>query len=54
MRYNEHTMGYLTDLTDVKWALIEPITPPQEEPGRPRQLDLRRVIDTFQYLDRTE
>jgi transposase len=27
-------MGYLTDLTDEQWTLIEPIIPPQEGPGR--------------------
>jgi hypothetical protein len=47
------TMGYLTDLTDAQWAFIEPIIPPQEGPGRPREVDLRRVIDAIQYLDRT-
>jgi putative transposase len=46
-------MGYLTDLTDAQWAFIEPIIPPQEGPGRPREVDLRRVIDALIYLDRT-
>jgi putative transposase len=46
-------MGYLTDLTDVQWAYIEPIIPPQEGPGRRRTVNLRRVIDALMYLDRT-
>lgn len=46
-------MGYLTDLTDVQWAFIEPIIAPQEGPGRRRTVNLRRVIDAIQYLDRT-
>jgi Putative transposase of IS4/5 family (DUF4096) len=46
-------MGYLTDLTDEQWALIEPIIPAQEGSGRPREVDLRRVIDALMYMDRT-
>ena len=46
-------MGYLTDLTDDQWALIEPIIAPQEGPGRPREVDPRRVIDALMYMDRT-
>jgi putative transposase len=32
---------------------IEPIFPLQEGPGRPQEVDLRRVIDAILYLDRT-
>jgi transposase len=46
-------MGYPTDLTDEQWALIAPIIPPQEGPGRRREVDLRRVIDALMYMDRT-
>lgn len=46
-------MGYPTDLTDVQWAGIESIVPPQAGPGRPREVDLRRVIDAIMYLNRT-
>jgi putative transposase len=46
-------MGYPTDLTDAQWAFIEPIIPPQEGPGRPREVDLRRVLDALMYQDRT-
>jgi len=46
-------MGYQTDLTGAQWAFIEPIIPPQEGPGRPRKVDLRRVLDALMYQDRT-
>jgi putative transposase len=46
-------MGYPTDLTDAQWAFIEPIIPAQEEPGRPRTVDLRRVLDALMYQART-
>jgi len=47
-------MGYLTDLTDEQWALIEPIFSPQEGRGRRRTVNLRRVIDALMYQDRTD
>ena len=46
-------MGYLTDLTDEQWALLEPIIPPQEGPGRRRRVNRRRVIDALMRMDRT-
>jgi len=46
-------MGYPTYLTDAQWAFIEPIIPAQEGPGRPREVDLRRVLDALMYQDRT-
>jgi transposase len=46
-------MGYPTDLTDAQWAFIEPIIPSQEGPGRPREVDLRRVLDALMYQDRS-
>jgi transposase len=33
--------------------LLNQIIPPQQRPGRPREVHLRRVIDAIQYLDRT-
>jgi putative transposase len=46
-------MGYLTDLTNEQWAFLEPIFSPQEGPGRPRTVSLRRVLDALMYQDRT-
>src|ERR671936_731995 len=46
-------MGYPTDLTGAQWAFVEPIIPAQEGAGRPREVDLRRVVDALMYLDRT-
>ena len=44
-------MGYLTDLTDAQWAFIEPIIPLQEGSGRPREVELRRVVDAIISAD---
>lgn len=44
---------YSTDLTDEQWALIAPHLPPPRAGGRPRQTDLRDVVDAILYLLRT-
>jgi putative transposase len=43
---------YPSDLTDEQWALIEPLLPriPQRpRPGRPREVDLREVVNALVY-----
>jgi putative transposase len=44
---------YLTDLTDEQWAILEPMIPPAKPGGRPRAVDMRDVINTILYLNRT-
>jgi len=44
---------YPTDLTDQQWTLIEPLLPPAKHGGRPRTVDLRRILDTLFYLTKT-
>jgi putative transposase len=44
--------GYASDLTDEQWALIEPLIPVYEW-GRPRALDMRRVVEAIFYMDKT-
>jgi putative transposase len=44
---------YLTDLTDEQWATVEPLLPPAKPGGRPRAVDMREVINTILYLNRT-
>jgi putative transposase len=43
---------YPTDLTDEQWLLIEPLLPPAKPGGRPRQTDLREVLNALFYLNR--
>jgi len=45
--------SYRSDLTDPQWALIEPLLPPTKPGGRPREVDLREVVNTLMYQDRT-
>jgi len=46
--------SYPTDLTDEQWALLEPLLPPEAEGlGRPREVDLREVVNAILYLNRS-
>jgi putative transposase len=44
---------YPGDVTDDQWALIEPHIPPAPTGGRPRETDMRDVVDALLYLLRT-
>lgn len=44
---------YRSDLTDAQWAVLEPLLPPAKHGGHPRQLDMREVVNTILYLNRT-
>jgi putative transposase len=43
---------YPSDLTDEQWALIEPLIPVSKV-GRPREVDMREVLNTILYLNRS-
>jgi putative transposase len=38
------------ELTEAEWARIQPLIPPPVPGGRPRALDMRRVVDAILYL----
>ena len=44
---------YPTDVTDEQWSLIESHIPPEKPGGRPREVDMRQVINGILYLNRT-
>lgn len=44
---------YPTDLTDEQWAILQPLIPAAKHGGRPREVDMREVLNTLFYLDRT-
>lgn len=47
---------YMTDLTDAQWALLEPLLLAFEDrvrPGPAREVNLREVVNTLRYLNRT-
>jgi putative transposase len=44
---------YKTDLTDEQWGVIEPLLPAAKPGGRPRKVDMREVMNTLLYQERT-
>jgi putative transposase len=47
---------YPSDLTDEQWAIMEPLLPPPKlgpRGGRPRQVEMREVLNTLLYLNRS-
>jgi len=45
--------AYATDLTDEQWAILEPLVPPAKTGGRKRAVDMREVVNTVLYINRT-
>jgi transposase len=43
-------LRYPSDLTDDEWALVEPQIPPARRGGRPRDVDLREVLNAIFYV----
>jgi len=44
---------YATDLTDAQWAILEPLIPAAKHGGRPREVNMREVLNSILYLNRT-
>lgn len=45
--------AYPSDLTDGQWAILQPLLPSTNPRGRPRVVELREVLNTILYLNRT-
>jgi len=43
---------YRTDLTDEQWEILQPLIPASKHGGRPREVNMREVINTILYLVR--
>jgi putative transposase len=44
---------YPTDLSDEQWAILEPLIPPAKHGGSPRTVNMRAVVNTLFYINRT-
>ncbi len=44
--------AYPTDLTDAQWAILEPLIPAAKLGGRPREVNMREILNSIFYLDR--
>ena len=45
--------SYSTDLTDDQWTILEPLIPDAKPGGRSRSVNLREVVNTILYQNRT-
>ena len=53
---NQSRKKYPSDLTDEQWAIVGPMIPPAKQNprgGRPRKVDMREVLNTLFYLNRS-
>jgi putative transposase len=45
--------AYPSDLTDGQWEILQPLIPPAKPGGRPRTVDMREVVNTLFYQNRS-
>jgi transposase len=45
-----HGLRYPSDLTDPEWSLIAPMIPPARRGGRPRDVNVREVLNAVFYV----
>jgi transposase len=43
-------LRYPSDLSDAEWGLVGPMIPPARRGGRPRDVDLREVLNAILYV----
>jgi putative transposase len=56
LKENRSRKVYPSDLTDEQWAIVAPMIPPAKQSkrgGRPREVDMREVLNTILYLNRS-
>lgn len=44
---------YASDLSDVEWAILEPLIPPAKHGGRPRSVNMRHILNGIFYVLRS-
>jgi transposase len=43
-------LRYPSDLTDAEWVLVAPLIPPAKRGGRPREVNVREVLNAIFYV----
>jgi putative transposase len=49
-QYRRDHLRYASDTTDAEWGLLSPFLPRPSRVGRPREVDLRAVMDAVLYI----
>jgi len=49
-QYQRDGLRYASDMTDAEWKLIARRLPPRRRLGRPREVDLRKVIEAILFI----
>jgi len=49
-QYLRNGLRYASDMTDAEWRLIARRLPPRRRLGRPREVDLRRVVEAILFI----
>ncbi len=44
---------YPSDLSNAQWKILKPLIPPAKPGGRPREVDMREVLNTLRYQARS-
>lgn len=52
-QYRREGLRYASGMTDAEWLVIEPFMPKAKPLGRPREIDLRAVVDAILYMAST-
>ena len=52
-QYRRQGLRYASNMTDAEWSLVEPFMPKANPIGRPREIDLRAVVDAILYMAST-
>jgi putative transposase len=49
-KYLRVGVRYASDLTDAEWLIVAPFMPPRSRLGRPREIELRSVVNAILYI----
>jgi putative transposase len=49
-QYRRDGLRYASDMTDAEWELIEPLMPARCRRGRPREIELRAIMNAVLYI----
>jgi putative transposase len=52
-QYRRDDLRYASDTTEAEWALLRPFMPKRRRRGRPREVDLRAVVNAILYMGAT-